>query len=270
MPVFQSAPSFDMYYEVDDYTDPWVTPETVLLLHGNCESSAAWYGWVPTLARQYRVVRPDMRGHGRSTPMPRDFPWTLDIVIDDFIRLMDSLGVERFHLVGAKIGGTVARAFAARRADRVRTLTLIGTPPPFRGKEATERIPAWTKDFADNGVEPWARRTMAGRLGKEFSPEGVEWWTQFMGRTSRETQIGFISTIACADISEDVPRIASPTLVITTEESGLASVEQNRAWQQKIPNSKLLVLPGGSYHVAVSDAEKCAQATLAFIAQSSA
>ena len=51
------------------------------------------------------------------------------------------------------------------------------------------------------------------------------------------------------------------------EESGLASVEQNRAWQQKIPNSKLLVLPGNSYHVAVSDAELCARATLDFIAQ---
>ena len=268
MPVLHSAPGFDMHYEVDDYTDLWTAPETILLLHGNCESSAAWYGWVPTLARRYRVVRPDMRGHGHSTPMARDFPWTLDIIIDDFIRLMDSLDVERFHLVGAKIGGTVARAFAARRAKRVQTLTLIGTPPPFRGAEAVERIPAWTKDFAENGVEPWARRTMAGRLGKDFSPEGVEWWTQFMGRTSRETQIGFISTIACADISADVLNIVCPTLVITTEESGLASVEQNRAWQQKIPNSKLLVLPGNSYHVAVSDAELCAQATLNFIAQS--
>lgn len=267
MPLFQSTPGFDMHYEVDDFTDPWTTPDAILLLHGNCESSAAWYGWVPQLARRYRVVRPDMRGHGRSTPMARDFSWTLDILIDDFIRLMDELGVDRFHLVGAKIGGTVARAFAARRANRVRTLTLIGTPPPFR-EGAKERIPAWTKDFADNGVEPWARRTMAGRLGKDFPPEGVEWWTQFMGRTSRETQIGFISTIACADITADVPNISCPTLVITTEESGLASVEQNRAWQKMIPNSKLLVLPGNSYHVAVSDAEQCAQATQDFIAQS--
>jgi len=46
--------------------------------HGNRESGAAWYGWVPTLARRYRVVRPDTRGFGKSTPVPRDFPWTLD------------------------------------------------------------------------------------------------------------------------------------------------------------------------------------------------
>ena len=119
MPAFQPTPDLTMHYEVDDFTDPWHKPETVLLLHGNAESGAAWYGWVPSLARRYRVVRPDMRGFGASTPMPRDYPWTLDIVIDDFIRLMDRLEIRQFHLVGAKIGGTIARAFAARRPERV-------------------------------------------------------------------------------------------------------------------------------------------------------
>ena len=91
-----------------------------------------------------------------------------------------------------------------------------------------------------------------------------------MARTDVESQIGFIGTLAHVDITADVAKIRCPTLVITTEESGLASVEANRAWQQKIPNSKLLVLPGNSYHVAVSDAEECAKAALEFIAQSRA
>lgn len=265
MPTLKS-PGLDMYYEVDDFTDPWTQPDTLLLLHGNCESGAAWYGWVPQLARQFRLVRPDMRGFGRSTPMPRDFRWTLDVLIDDYVRLMDTLGIERFHVVAAKIGGTIARAFAARRPERVLTLTVVGTPPPFR-EGAKERIPEWTKEFEQNGVEAWAGRTMASRLGATFPAEGVEWWTRYMGRTDRESQIGFIGTIACADITQDIPKIRCPTLVITTEESGLASVEQNRAWQRKIPNSRLLVLPGNSYHVAVSDAEACAKATLEFISQ---
>jgi 3-oxoadipate enol-lactonase len=244
---------------VDDYTDPWRTPGTILLLHGNAESSAAWYAWVPRLAHRYRVVRPDMRGFGASTPMPRDFPWTLDL-------LMDALGVERCHLVGAKIGGTIARAFAARRPARVRTPTVVGTPPPSRmGAEA--RVPALTEAFERRGVEPWARQSMAGRLGSTFPPEGVAWWTAFMGRTAVSTQLGFMRTIACADIRADVPKIACPTLVLTTEGSGLATVDETRAWQQTIPDSELLVLPGDAYHVAASDAARCAQATLAFIAR---
>ena len=181
MPTFQPTTDLAMHYEVDDFTDPWHHPETILLLHGNAESGAAWYGWVPHLARHYRVVRPDMRGFGASTPMPRDFPWTLDVLIDDFIRLMDRLEADRFHLVGAKIGGT----------------------------------------------------------------------------------------IACADIRADLPKIGCPTLVITTDGSGLASVDQTRAWQQQIPQSSLLVLPGNSYHVAASHAARCSEATVDFIGRNS-
>jgi pimeloyl-ACP methyl ester carboxylesterase len=269
MPTFRVSPDLEMQYLVDNFTDPWGKPETILLLHGNAESSAAWYGWMPHLSRRYRVVRPDMRGFGASTPMPRDFPWTLDVIIDDYIKLMDMLGIERVHLAGAKIGGTIARAFAARRPDRVLTLTVVGTPPPFRDG-ADARIPALTADFEKNGVEPWARRSMAGRLGSTFPAEGVEWWTKFMGRTAVSTQVGFMSTIACVDIRADLPKIACPTLVITTEESGLASVEQTRAWQRTIAKSELLVLPGNSYHVAASDAERCAQATREFISRNGA
>ena len=209
MPTFQPTPDLTMHYEVDDFTDPWREPETVLLLHGNAESGAAWYGWVPHLARHYRVVRPDMRGFGASTPMPRDFPWTFDRLIEDFTSLMDRLDSRRFHLVGAKIGGTIARAFAARRPERVKTLTVVGTPPPMR-EGAAERAPELADEFETKGVEHWARRTMAGRLGSDFPPEGVEWWIKFMSRTAVSTQIGFMKTIACADIRADVPRIALP------------------------------------------------------------
>ena len=266
MPTFQTSPGVEIHYRVDDYTDPWRKPETVLLLHGNAESGLAWYAWIPELARSFRVVRPDLRGHGASTPMPRDFPWTLDIIIGDLVGLMDALAVERFHLVGAKLGATVARAFAARRPDRVLTLTVMAAPPPFR-KDAAARIPGWTEEFEKRGLEDWARRGQAARLGSAFPPEGAQWWTSYMARMPVSSQLGWIATIACADIRADIPRIACPTLVITTEGSGLSSVEETRAWQETIPNSTLLVLPGDSYHVAVSDAERCARATREFISR---
>ncbi|MBV9968965.1 MAG: alpha/beta fold hydrolase, partial [Xanthobacteraceae bacterium] len=208
----------------------------------NAESGAAWYGWVPELARRHRVVRPDMRGFGRSTPMPREFPWSLDGLIDDYCRLMDVLGVERFHLVGAKIGGTIARAFAARRPERVATLIVVGSPTPLR-VGAAEAAPARAADFEKRGVEPWARESMGGRLGSDFPPAGVEWWIRLMGQSAVSTQVGFTQTIACADIRADVAKISCPTLVITTDGSGLASVEETAAWQRMIPHSELVVLP---------------------------
>jgi hypothetical protein len=80
------------------------------------------------------------------------------------------------------------------------------------------------------GVEHWARENIAERLGSAFPPEGVAWWMRVMDRTAVSTQLGFLKTIACVDIGTDVPTITRPTLVITTEDSGLASVEETRAW----------------------------------------
>lgn len=258
------GPDLEMHYELDDYTDPWREPETVLMLHGNAESGAMWFGWVPHLARQFRVVRPDMRGFGASTPMRRDYRWTLDGVIDDFVGLMTHLRIERFHLVGAKIAGTIARRFAARFPERVQTLTLAGVPPPRRDHQPGV-LASWVELIEKHGVERWARSTMSGRLGSQFPPEGFEWWARLMGRTPVSTQLGFVSAIPHWDVANDLPRIACPTLVITTEGSALGSVEVTSAWQQRIPRSRLLALPGDSFHVAATDAERCAHETLAFI-----
>src|SRR3954468_7108350 len=233
MAVHRVAPDLQMHYEVDDFTDPWQESDTILLIHGNNESSAAWFGWIPTLARRYKIVRPDMRGFGRSTPMAKDFPWTLDIVINDYLALMDSLGVERFHLVGAKIGGVIGRAFAARHPKRVRTLTVAGSPPPIRADLATQE--ARVREVEEQGIEYWARRSMAGRLGKAFPSEGVEWWIKYMARTDMASEAGFAETINFSDITGDVAKIKCPMLVLTTEESGLASVAETRAWQEKVP-----------------------------------
>jgi 3-oxoadipate enol-lactonase len=267
MPTASISQGLEMHYWVDDYTDPWTQPETILMLHGNAECGAVWYGWVPHLARNYRIIRPDMRGFGLSTPMPRDFAWSLDRICEDYVELMRALGIERVHLVAAKLGGTVARRFAARHPSLVDTLTVAGTPAPSRdGHEATVR--QWLVEFERDGLEPWARRSMSGRLGSGFPQAGVEWWIAMMARTPTSTQLGFMATIATANIVDDLPRIQCPTLVITTEGSALGSVEATRKWQRMIPNSELLVLPGDSYHVAASDADRCAHETRAFIERS--
>jgi pimeloyl-ACP methyl ester carboxylesterase len=88
-----------------------------------------------------------------------------------------------------------------------------------------------------------------------------------MGRTASSTQVGFMKVIPISNIVADLPKIRCPALVVTTEGSALGSVDNTRNWQQTIPNSSLLVLPGDSYHVAASDPDLCAQETLRFIRQ---
>jgi pimeloyl-ACP methyl ester carboxylesterase len=222
---------------------------------------------VPHLARHFRVVRTDMRGFGASTPMPRDYGWPLDEVIDDFAKLMTGLGVERFHLVGAKVAATIARRFAARFPERVCTLTLVGAPPPRR-EHKPGVLPVWLARIEKEGVEAWARSTMDGRLGSAFPKAGLDYWAKLMGRTPQSTALGFVGTIPNWDVAEDLPRIKCPTLVISTEGSALGSADEVSGWQKKIPSSKLLVLPGDSFHAAATDPDACARATLDFIKDS--
>jgi pimeloyl-ACP methyl ester carboxylesterase len=86
----------------------------------------------------------------------------------------------------------------------------------------------------------------------------MQWWIDLMSQTAPSTLEGFLTMVPTVDITAELPRVACPTLVVTTTGSGLGSVEAVQAWQRTIPKSRLEVLPGDSYHVAASDPDACA------------
>src|SRR5438094_673074 len=92
-----------VHYEDDSFGDPWLQPETVLLIHGVAESSRAWYAWVPHLARAMRVLRPDLPGFGRSS-VPGGYDWSTKSFAATLKGFLDNLGADRVHVVGAKLG----------------------------------------------------------------------------------------------------------------------------------------------------------------------
>jgi pimeloyl-ACP methyl ester carboxylesterase len=67
MPEVEIRPGVRMAYEDHWFGNPWTTPETVVMVHGNCESSRAWAPWVPHLAGQYRMIRPGAPPNSRPT-----------------------------------------------------------------------------------------------------------------------------------------------------------------------------------------------------------
>lgn len=266
MPTMRLSPGVDLFYQIDEFTDPWRAAETVFLLHGNAESGEAWRAWIPHLGRRYRIVRPDLRGFGKSTPMPEDFPWTIDLLVDDLARLARHLGVSSFHLVAAKIGGTIALRFAAAHPELLKSLTVLGAPPAPRSTLAST-VSQWVVQLRDKGVEHWARQSMRGRLGSQAPDAMLDYWSVLMGRTSLSTQLGFMRMVPTLDVTPDLRRIQCPTLVITTTGSGLGSVEDTESWRKQIPRSELLVIEGDSYHVAASNADEVAPAVARFLEQ---
>lgn len=122
MPFARIADDLEMYYEVDDFTDPWKQPETVVLHHGNCKSTRFWYRWVPILARRYRVVRLDARGLGRSTVPPPGYQWSLQGLARDLELFLDHHPYYKDSARKAETDGVLAWAQESmkRRLDPAR------------------------------------------------------------------------------------------------------------------------------------------------------
>lgn len=267
MPSVKLDSNCELYFTVDDFTDPWKTNETVLFVHGLAESGEVFRPFVPYFARHYRVVRLDLRGYGRSTPMPADFPWRLETIVDDLDLFCRHLGAGPVHLVAAKIAGTFALAFAARKPERLRTLTVLGSPASTVNVKTQPS--AWIGQIKTHGVRAWARATQRSRMGSAMSDTAIEWWSDEMGRTAPSTLEGFMRLAVSLDVRNEVKEIRCPTLVLTTSDSGIASVAETRAWQVQIPHSELQVIEADSYHVAASHPDETAIRVLEFIRRAS-
>jgi 2-hydroxymuconate-semialdehyde hydrolase len=100
----------------------------VLLIHGSGPGVSAWANWrlvMPELAKQMRVIAPDMAGFGYSE-RPIDASYSMDKWVDQAIGLLDALKIDKTDLVGNSFGGALALAMAIRHPDRVRRLVLMG------------------------------------------------------------------------------------------------------------------------------------------------
>jgi pimeloyl-ACP methyl ester carboxylesterase len=114
-----------LHYEIVDQVAPARVPrEAILFHHGIGASAGLWAAWFPALADAHRLVSFDMRGYGRSHIPAADFAWSLEQMVDDLFAVADGAGLQRFHLVGETIGGTVALAAALARPQRIATLTV--------------------------------------------------------------------------------------------------------------------------------------------------
>ena len=265
MPTVRVSPDLDMFYQLDEFSDPWKQSEVILFIHGVADNGSVWFAWVPHLGRHFRLLRPDMRGFARSTPMPADHAWSLDRLRDDFIALLDNLGIERVHLVGAKLGGMTSLHIAATRPERVISAVVMSTPVSSM-QIPTANNPTFQAAFREKGVEPWVWMNHHKRLGSESSDEMKKWWARSMVESGHySTLVGVIRAEGTLEIEHELKQIRCPVLAIATEGSVLGSREQIEAWRQHIPHLESVTFPGDAYHVAAAHPDKAAEAALSFL-----
>jgi 3-oxoadipate enol-lactonase len=255
---FLDLPDCRLHYKIDDHTDAWTRPDTVLFVHGFTENTEAWRAWVPHFSRRYRVLRIDQRGFGQSTAVAKDYPLTTGRYVDDLARVIQQVAGGPVHVVGGKSGGISVLMLAATRAELVKTITVSCSPvtPP--------NAAGWIEEMEGTSVRSWAKRTQRERMGSRMPEAGIDWWSDMMGQTALSTVHAYMRWVGAIDIREDVKRIKCPTLVIGTDTArrGKSVFE---SWQKTIPGSELAILPIDGYHAAGTDPDGTARVTLDFI-----
>ena len=119
--------------------------QTVILLHGGMDHCRSWDFIAPALVRRWKVICPDLRGHGDSDADPSG-TYEIDRYVLDLARLIDHVGLAKVRLVGHSLGGNIAIRYASAFPERVERLIAIeGLGPAPDKLEERERVPPATR-----------------------------------------------------------------------------------------------------------------------------
>ncbi|HEX4559911.1 MAG TPA: alpha/beta fold hydrolase [Mycobacterium sp.] len=240
------------------YQDAGRGDETVLLIHGMAGSSETWRAVIPQLSRKYRVVAPDLLGHGRSAKPRGDYSlgafavWLRD--------LLDELGISRATIVGQSLGGGVAMQFVYQHPDYCERLILISSGGLGPDVGWTLRLlSAPGAELILPVIAPRPVLTAGNKLRSWFSaagiqsPRGAELWSAYSSLSDSETRHAFLRTLrsvvdyrgqAVSALNRLHMASELPTMAIWGDQDQIIPVAHAHAAQAARPASRLEVLAG--------------------------
>lgn len=269
MPFLTRSAGPTLHYVVDDYTDPWKNAPYLLLQHGNGRSAQFWYSWVPYLSRFYKVVRPDVRGLGRSSA---DFDlaseFTLEACVDDVRAIIDDLGAESVHFCGESMGGMIGMGLAALHPSRVRTLTLVSTPVSINERGKVTFADQRSGQDQDNGVNAWLEATNRNmRFPPDADPGLITWYNAEFKKNNRDVQAAMGGLVNRANVADYLASIKAPVLGLYPTAGPLTTPEQEQILISYIRNLRIVHMPAAYHKIQLIFPAACAMHLLHFIAQ---
>lgn len=239
----------------------------VLMLHGYPFNRSMWREQGDALRNHYRVIAPDLRGHGETTITPG--PASMDEMARDIAALMEALGVARGTLCGLSMGGYVALAFYRLFPLRVRTLVLADTRAQADTEEGKQDREQQAEQVLREGMagiaDPLlpkllARETLANRwevvarvreMILNTKPEGAA--AALRGMAQRTDQTSFLW------------RIIAPTLIIVGSEDRLTPPQEAAQMRCEIGGSRLAVIDGAAHVSNIERPEQFNQVLTSFL-----
>jgi 3-oxoadipate enol-lactonase len=238
----------------------------VVLLHGLGGSRTVWNLVIPRLSDRFRVLAPDLRGHGRSGAPPGAPVGFVDLE-QDLIRLFDARSLGAVHLVGLSAGALLALRMALDRPDRVRSLTLIAGAvyTDSHTRAVTER---WAEAYAEDGSDG-----LAFRLLKDlYYPDWIEAHMEVVDQVRDQMRTADVRAPVLwsqeARAFDERPRIASlatPTLIVQGMDDHVIDAAHARILRQSIQSAQLRILAQTGHMVPVERPVETAEAIAGFV-----
>ncbi|XTP33026.1 alpha/beta fold hydrolase [Mycobacterium sp. TJFP1] len=248
----------DLHGDRVAYRDVGRGEETLLLLHGMAGSSDTWRAVLPQLAKRYRVIAPDLLGHGQSAKPRSDYSLgAFAVGLRDFL---DELGISRVTVVGQSLGGGVAMQFVYQHPDYCQRLVLISSGGLGQDVGWTLRL------LSAPGAEllmPIIAPPPVVRVGNTLrnwfsavniqSPRGAEMWSAYSSLSDAQTRQAFLRTLrsvvdyrgqAVSALNRLHLTSDLPLLVIWGDEDRIIPVEHGYALNEARPGCRLEILAG--------------------------
>ena len=244
------------------------TGPPVLLLHGVMTTGEVFHLIVAALGGSFRLLRPDLRGHGRSGHLPGpDDPGT---VAADLGPTLDALGLSSVHLVGYSHGGAAAQAFARAHPDRVRSLVLVGAytfqPLTWWERLGGRLAPAVVAVLGVPRLAWLVRQARPSGGGGKVTPTAAARGATTMMANDSHRMASALRATRCFDSRDWLGEIRVPTLVIGGGSDRIVAPRQARLLATGIPDATLHVLPGAGHLLPLSHPDELARLVTAWIA----
>jgi len=226
-------------------------PEDAPVLILGPSLGTTWHMWdrqVPELAKQWRVFRFDLPGHGGAPAYPAG---SVTELAERLLATLDGLGVQRFGYAGCALGGAIGAELALRHPERLASLTLIAASPRFGTADEFRQRGVIVRS---NGLDPIARTSPERWFTQGFAaaqPAITEWAVQMVRTTDPGCYIAACEALASFDIRAELGRIGVPTLVLVGSDDQVTGPAEARTLVAGIPDARLAVVPGASHLVPV-------------------
>jgi (E)-2-((N-methylformamido)methylene)succinate hydrolase len=235
------------------------------LVHGVGARLESWDEVVARLQPRFRVIRLDLRGHGRSGRI--EGACTLDDLASDVRYVWDELGVKKSHLAGFSLGGLIAQSLALSDPQRIEKLIILSAVAG-RTEEERARVVQRLKLVQTEGIGSVLGMAEERWFTPEFRaahPERVAARLKELRENDPRSYAAAYTVFATGDLGDRLHAIRNPTLVATGENDVGSNVRMARMMHERIPGSRLQILPRLRHSVLVEASNQVAELILDFL-----